>query len=864
MDPTLLDFLRRFKTDSLYTHTSQDPPGKYYIPENDKDFWGLYLKTAKNRNYINLLENPNSEGPLRVDIDFRYNPEDATERLYNFEYIKALVGFYQSEIKKIVATGLEDDTLFRCVVLEKRKPRYVDGLMKDGLHLHFPFLICDTWVFKLLRGRVIELLRKCPLWNKLPLSEDMDKVIDRNMATKTWHMYGSSKSSRQEPYLATHFLSHTFEELDIEVFFNDFSKNCLETYLGVLMSIRSPEMKITPLQDSIESFKSMMKKNKKRRKVLPPANTNALENIQILKSGNFLDMISSDRANDRNLWIDVGWTLYCVGNGCEEALNFWIEFSKKAPGKFQEGICENEWSKMEFRGKNMNSMYFMARQDSPELFRQWKEHNINYQIQQSLAHDKPNDLDVAEVVKTILGSIVICTTPSKNIWYYFDDHKWNESLDGIFVKNFIIYKLCHRYNLFKLTVATQIANGEGKIDELQKHDKKLYTLTRSLGKVGTVNKITDMCKILLADKKGAFIEHKDQNSKLFVCSNGVLDLEMLAFREGRPDDYMTMSSKVIFKEFDEKDEEITQVEEFLEKIFPNPNLRNYFLDIAASCLEGGNIYKVFVCHTGVGNNGKTIIFKLLEKTFQEYFIKFPRGLFVEGTVRSASGPKPELVRSKGTKIAGLQELTDREKIHKGHLKEMTGNDSIFCRNLHERGGEITPTFTLMMQANRLPKIPDNDEAVWNRIRVLEYESVFNNQAPEDEKEQFEQKHFKPDLNLADKLKDFTSSFLWLIFNRYKYIKTHGFHEPQEVLRATNKYKHENDVIYQFMKASIRKNPEDSISVKLLFSFFKEWFRANYSGKCDIGRARLQMDMSARVGVDLTKETELFGYSLVTE
>src|SRR5262249_25230822 len=43
----------------------------------------------------------------------------------------------------------------------------------------------------------------------------------------------------------------------------------------------------------------------------------------------FIDLISISRADEYNSWIQIGLALFTIGQGCSEALELWIDFSRK-------------------------------------------------------------------------------------------------------------------------------------------------------------------------------------------------------------------------------------------------------------------------------------------------------------------------------------------------------------------------------------------------------------------------------------------------------------------------------------------------------------------------------------------------------
>ena len=89
----------------------------------------------------------------------------------------------------------------------------------------------------------------------------------------------------------------------------------------------------------------------------------------------------------------------------------------------------------------------------------------------------------------------------------------------------------------------------------------------------------------------------------------------------------------------------------------------------------------------------------------------------------------------------LQEPDKRDTLNIGILKELSGNDTFFARGLYKEGKEITPMFKLAMICNKPPKVPHDDKATWNRIRVIPFEATFSHDAPENYEEQIRTKTF---------------------------------------------------------------------------------------------------------------------------
>ena len=96
-------------------------------------------------------------------------------------------------------------------------------------------------------------------------------------------------------------------------------------------------------------------------------------------------------------------------------------------------------------------------------------------------------------------------------------------------------------------------------------------------------------------------------------------------------------------DFEEDDMSVLEMKECLVKIFPNPLLRQYFLEYCAKLLKSGNFSKNFLVMSGDGDNGKSVIIDLLEKCLGEYMVTLSPTLITgKETQSSACSPDLEL------------------------------------------------------------------------------------------------------------------------------------------------------------------------------------------------------------------------------
>lgn len=841
----------RIKKGEPFTHTTKSPSGSYYIGEDDYDFFMTIFCNAISKSVrTSLTEKPGPYGPLRTDFDLKSTLENGLKRQYTDQILLKIIKFHQDEIKLAVNPEDFDEKMLYCVLLEKKGPRVEEGKVKDGFHLHFPFFICEPWFQdEYIRTKVNEKMIDSKIWENCKYIEPVEKFIDINMARKQWLMYGSSKDEKLEPFLATRAFDGTGDtsnEISLDVVFEEQMigrKLKVNYYLPRLMSIRGYK-EAAVLKPEIEIRSTCYRSSKKKaRNVIVKKRSieEVLEDIKVIKDGELMSMISDARADSYDTWMDLGWTLFNIGQGCEESLELWIDFSKRSP-KFKEGECEDAWGKMEMRDKSIASLISMARTDSPDAYKEWRDLNINNRLYRSLYEDKPNEWDVAGVIGTMYRDRILCADAKKDIWYEFKDHRWRLMDDALNLRKLLATEVVDTYYKLKADIANQQLKTEERV-QLERQEKKCKDIITALKTCIFQEKVIKMCRIVFHD--GLFLKKMDENKKLFVCENGVLDLELGIFRDGRPDDYCTFSCNQYYRPYTKEDDEWKELKIFFRKVFPDKDLRRYFKDSTCAILEGGNKNKIFIVGTGGGDNAKSVTHKLLEIMFGEYHLKFPQEMLIKGRGNSSSSARPELARVRGKRIAIIQEIAKDETLNIGVLKELTGNDSFYARTLFEKGTEIQPGFTLLMQCNEPPAIPGHDDATWNRVRRLDYESRFVKPrdlhkfpVPASEEEQMKMKRFHADLSFMDRVPDLVPVLLSMFFDRYvKKYKKFGLREPQKVQMATGMYRAMNDVFVQFIQDKIEeveypKNTPvaEKVCIRLIdvHAEFTSWYKETHS------------------------------------
>ena len=248
-------------------------------------------------------------------------------------------------------------------------------------------------------------------------------------------------------------------------------------------------------------------------------------------------------------------------------------------------------------------------------------------------------------------------------------------------------------------------------------------------------------------------------------------------------------------------------------IAPRPDDRYFGFE-----LDGNHRYLTgdFVVHHN--SNSKSMVMQLVQKAVGEYYCILPIALLTQKRTASNSA-QAELERTKGRRIAVMQEPGESERLNIGLMKELSGGDIIQCRGLFKEPIEFRPQFKMIMTCNELPEVPSDDGGTWRRIRVIEFTSKFT-----DTPDPKNTREFPMDPELTTKMDRWADTFISMILDHHSRMDAKNIVEPPEVRVATESYKKNNDVIGQFVNDCLRAEPDspDRMQLQKGFTAFKMW------------------------------------------
>lgn len=863
------------------THVSMVyPKGKFRLSRRTTEnlLENLIRLTDDERATLGLAEcNDGAYTPVIVDVDLKVErdllPDDTDWESSNILYseldVETIIEIYQSVLSDIVENCTEEHLI--CVLLEKdwyASTRGSTTYIKNGFHLHFPFLFLKRTSQSVhLIDRVKMRLAETTLFQNLGV-DDAGDVIDKATLKNPWLMYGCSKGGDStNAYRVSAIYDHAGDEVGFEVFDKyplfDMDNRAIrvgnqgEKYLPRILSIKIMN-RLGLIARVKDNLVAPFKHNHLPKAVPARVKKATPESIQrdLEDARQLLEMLRDERAVEYEDWMRVGFVLNNISQNSMEGFSLWNEFSKRAGSRYDEDSCIDRWEHLEVRSTpGLGTLVFLAKQDNAEMYKKFRDEKLGRKVEESLVTGGAHN-DIAKMLHATHGTEFVCASVSSKTWYHFNSHTWDYIEEGTFLRakisdanpGGVLYVYKQKIRDKEREIAE--ADGECKKKTPESEKKMLEKIVKNLKCSPYKNNIMRECVEVFYDKK--FRELLDQNPNLVAFQNGVYDLNATwqtsdgqtrtgIFRAGLPEDYISKKLPIEFNEnLTMESESVQDVLRFLEQIFPDKTVRRYFLDVYCDIFYGVNTRKVVIFWTGDGDNGKSVTQSVFEKMLGDYAIKFETSL-ITGKKTQTGQAGPELARAgPPVRHAVLEEPDKYEQINCGILKRLSGSDSYWARDLFETGKatrEIMPMFTLTFICNDLPELKNSDQATWNRIRVIPFESTFvrpehMDTCPVDYNEQLRQKRFPRDENFGRKIPAMVEAFAWYLL-RHRSIGEFK-PDPLKVKEATTSYQRHNDRTKQFIRDKIELCPPDElhrnrgVSLQVLYETFKGWYRENFN------------------------------------
>lgn len=314
---------------------------------------------------------------------------------------------------------------------------------------------------------------------------------------------------------------------------------------------------------------------------------------------------------------------------------------------------------------------------------------------------------------------------------------------------------------------------------------------------------------------------------LIGFKNGVYDNATGFFQPFHPSLRVTLSTHLTYTL--SGDEENHILSNILLTIFPNPIIFKTVMRWFGYMLVSGNPEKMLTIWYGqTGNNGKSWVQRLIREGFGDYYATLPVSLLTGK--RSGSGnATPELACLENRLVVALQEPDITERLNGGRVKELTGNDSMFIRELYKSPRSINIRAKIIVVANNRIETVGLDSAMRRRFFVIPFESTFVSIREFNlrKSKKLDTTHYYIRRDMDELCKTLAPAFMRLAIDEHKNYLERGMEMLDEFGNYTTDFIMSNNKVLRFIHRYLISEPGERYMVKSLYESFKTWYKDLY-------------------------------------
>jgi putative DNA primase/helicase len=256
---------------------------------------------------------------------------------------------------------------------------------------------------------------------------------------------------------------------------------------------------------------------------------------------------------------------------------------------------------------------------------------------------------------------------------------------------------------------------------------------------------------------------------------------------------------------------------------PDAGMRRYLHQVGGYALTGDTGEHKLWFWYGMGRNGKSVTVDTWCHVAGDYSGTTLVETFLDqGIKKRGDAATPDLARLGGVRMLRASEPERGAKLNSALIKFVTGGEPVPVRALHRGFFDLLPRFKLIISGNTKPDIPDTDDGIWGRMKLVEWTRNIDKPPPD------AVNWPKKDIHLAAKIKaDEGSGVLNRLIGGLLDWLAHGLVEPKAVTEATQAYRDDSDPLARFLRLCTEPDPDPNAKVQSskLHEVFCAWAKA---------------------------------------
>lgn len=284
-----------------------------------------------------------------------------------------------------------------------------------------------------------------------------------------------------------------------------------------------------------------------------------------------------------------------------------------------------------------------------------------------------------------------------------------------------------------------------------------------------------------------------------------------------PPDREMRPTRVLGVPFDPR-AECPKFDAFLQLIQPDAAVRGFVLRAVSLILYGRNSEQVVLLLRGAGGNGKSTLVQVLAYLIGGYGAAARIAMFLYQDTERPGQASPEEIPLVGARAIFASEPKASDRLGADRIKAFTGGDRRMVRALNQPPFEYVPTGVPILQFNRTPQIPDEDEGTWRRLVFLPFDVNLRELPPE------LRRH--PEDVLAE-LKAEGPGILNRLIEAFATVRRIGLSPPERATQMKEELRAASDPVGQFIASCCSFDPDYERSRQAASS----WVQAKTFGEC---------------------------------
>ncbi len=398
---------------------------------------------------------------------------------------------------------------------------------------------------------------------------------------------------------------------------------------------------------------------------------------------------------------------------------------------YKYGCCVSDIYTITKHIKYLNKEYYTNKQEIEQLT---KENLQKKQEIELLTKEKIENSPYGLALKELIMSDDFCSGKFSEYFYhkYLDKFVYNH--EKLYIYTGVYWKeesKSYLHNFIDRDIYIELTkNSTEQITKLSEshsketNEKRIQIHTSFLKKLQKLRKIT-FRRDCVADILNKITNNDiiwNSSPFLFAFNNKIFDIKNNKFIQPYFNQYINLTTGYDYNDNQEnKEENKKELDTLLIQIFPNENVRDYYLMALCSGLYGQQQEYIYICN-GAGGNGKSLLNSLALNMLGEYAYKLPSQVLLSEI--KADGANPQLANMNNKRFILCQEPSSKRRINSSTLKEITGDKTINSRGLYSSNCTVNLKNTLFMECNELPLIDEVNDAINRRIRVIPFISKF--------------------------------------------------------------------------------------------------------------------------------------------